>query len=133
MIPQHVDGPLTVLELARQDRAAVAMIRLMKPRPDQSVADFAKDQAQLAADNLDVARPEPKPVLLGGQAAYEIVYEGKRLLSERSGRCTIVYTKMRGQVLALVLIAATDADPAAAKELQELRESLKFVEAPPSK
>ncbi|MCX5677401.1 MAG: hypothetical protein NTX87_20655, partial [Planctomycetota bacterium] len=133
MIPQHVDGPLTVLELARQDHAAVAMIRLLKPRPGQSVADFAKDQAQLAADNLNVARPEPKPVLLGGRAAYEIVYEGKRLLSERSGRCTIVYTKMGGQVLALVLIAATDADPAAAKELQELRESLKFVEAPPSK
>ena len=133
MIPQHVDGPMTVLEMARQDHAAVAMIRLLKPRPDQSVADFAKDQAQLAADNLNVAKPEPKPVLLGGRAAYEIVYEGKRLLSERSGRCTIVYTKMGAQVLALVLIAATDADPSAAKELQALRESLKFTDTAPPK
>jgi hypothetical protein len=133
IIPQHVDGPLTVLELARQDHAAVAMIRILKPRPDQSVADFAKDQAQLAADNLNVARPEPKAVLLGGQTAYEIAYEGKNLLSQRSGRCTIIYTKMGAQVLALVLIASTDADPSAAKELQEIRESLKFAETTPSK
>jgi hypothetical protein len=133
MIPQHVDGPPAALELARQDHTAVAMIRILKPRPDQSLADFAKDQAQLAADNLNVAKPEPKPVLLGGRAAYEIAYEGKRMLSDRSGRCTTVYTKMGGQVLALVLIAATDAEPAAAKELQEIRESLKFAEAPPAK
>ena len=133
IIPQHVDGPLTVLELARQDHAAVALIRVLKPRPDQSLADFAKDQAQLAADNLNVAKPEPKAVLLGGRPAYEINYEGKRMLSERSGRCAAVYTKMGSQVLALVLIAATDADASAAKELLEIRESLKFAEAPPSK
>jgi hypothetical protein len=133
MIPQHVDGPLAVLELARQDHAAVAMIRILKPKADQSLADFAKDQAQLAADNLSVAKPEPKPVLLGGRAAYEIAYEGKRLLSERSGRCTTVYTKAGGQVLALVLISATDADPSAARELEEIRESLKFAEAAPPK
>jgi hypothetical protein len=133
IIPQHVDGPLAVLELARQDHAAVAMIRLLKPRPDQSLADFAKDQAQLAADNLNVAKPEPKAVLLDGRPAYEIAYEAKRVLSERSGRCTAVYTKMGGQVLALVLIAATDADPSAARELQEIRESLKFAEQPASK
>ena len=133
LVPQHVDGPLAVLELARQDHGAVAMIRLLKPKPDQSLADFAKDQAQLAADNLNAAKPEPKAVLLCGRPAYEIAYEAKRVLSDRSGRCTVVYTKMGGQVLALVLIAATDADPSAARELQEIRESLKFAEAAPPK
>ena len=133
IIPQHVDGPLAVLEMARLDHAAVAMIRFLKPKPGQSLADFAKDQAQLAADNLNVAKPEPKAVLLAGRPAYEIVYEAKRMLSEQSGRCTAVYTKMGGQVLALVLIAATDAEPAVAQELQEIRESLKLADPPPSK
>jgi hypothetical protein len=133
IIPQHVDGPTMVLELARQDHAAVALLRVLTPRPEQSLESFVKDQAQLVADNLGGDRPEPRPVNLGGRAAYEIDYEARKAISDRPGRCAAIYTRHGTRVMALVLIAAADADPSAAKELLEIRESLKFTEPDTSK
>ena len=133
IIPQHVDGPTMVLELARQDHAAVALLRVLTPRPEQSLESFVKDQAQLVADNLGGDKPDPRPVNLGGRAAYEIDYEARKAISDRPGRCAAIYTRHGTRVMALVLIAAADADPSAAKELLEIRESLKFTEPDTSK
>ncbi|MCX5674167.1 MAG: hypothetical protein NTX87_04095 [Planctomycetota bacterium] len=133
IIPQHVDGPAMVLELARQDHAAVALLRVLTPRPEQSFESFVKDQAQLVADNLGGDKPEPRPVNLGGRAGYEIDYEARKAISDRPGRCAAIYTRHGTRVMALVLIAATGADPSAARELQEIRESLKFIEPDASK
>jgi hypothetical protein len=133
VIPQHIDGPAMVLELARQDHAAVALLRVLTPRPEQSLERFVKDQAQLVADNLGGDRPEPRPVNLGGRAGYQIDYEARKAISDRPGRCAAIYTKHGTRVMALVLIAAADADPSAAQELQEIRESLKFAEPAESK
>lgn len=130
---QHVDGPPAVLELARQDHAAVAVIRLLTPRPEQSLEGFVKDQAQLVADNLGTGRPEPRPATLGGRAGYELAYEARGVLGQRAGRCAVIYTKHGDRVFCLALVAAADADPSAAQELQALREGLKFSEQPPSK
>lgn len=133
IIPQHVDGPAMALELARQDHAAVALLRVLTPRPQQSLESFVLDQAQLVADNLGGDKPEPRPVNLGGRAGYEIDYEARKAISDRPGRYAAIYIKHGARVMALVLIAATDADPSAAKELQEIRESLKFAEPDASK
>jgi len=133
IIPQHVDGPAMVLELARQDHAAVALLRVLTPRPEQSLESFVKDQAQLVADNLGGDKPDPRPVNLGGRAGYEIDYEARKAISDRPGRCAAIYTRHGSRVMALVLIAATGADPSAARELQEIRESLKFAEPDTSK
>jgi hypothetical protein len=39
---------------------------------------------------------------------------------------------LEGRVLSLALVAAADADPSAAKDLQQIRESLKFAAAAPA-
>jgi hypothetical protein len=132
-IPSHVDGPAAALELGRRDQAALVVVRMMTPKPGQSAAQFAAEQAQLAAENLDVPRPEPRAVRLGGRPAYEIDYEAKKVLSGRPARCALVYTEVGGRILCLALIAAADADASAVKELQEVRESLKFASSEPSK
>ena len=83
-------------------------------------------QAALAAENLDVPRPEAKVTTLAGSKAAEISYEGKKILSDRPARCTIIYTALEDRMLALVLIAEVGADASAAKDLETIRESLKI-------
>jgi hypothetical protein len=126
-IPNHIEGPTAALEMARQDQAAVVLVRILGPKPGQSLESFAADQAKLAALNLSVPPPEPKPAVLDGRRALEIAYEGKKILSDRPAHCTIVYTSFEGRVLALTLIAADGADESAAKDLQQIRDSLKFL------
>jgi len=125
-VPEHLEGPVTALELARDDQAAVAILRILKPKPGQSLEEFVADQAQQAADSLGVTRPQPTAVTLGDRPALQIVYEGKKILSGRPARCTAVYTQVDVRILALVLVAASDADAAAGQDLERLRESLKF-------
>jgi hypothetical protein len=59
-LPTHLDGPAAALELVREDQAAVAIVRVVTPKPGQSLEAFAAEQAQLAAENLGAAKPEPK-------------------------------------------------------------------------
>jgi len=126
-IPTHMDGPATALELVREDHAAVAVVRVFALRSDESLGSLVADQARQAVENLGVPRPEPKAATLGGRKALELAYEAPRALSGRPARCTAVYTMLDGRALALVLLAATDADAGAAEELRRLRESLKFA------
>jgi hypothetical protein len=125
-LPQHLDGPASAMELARLDQMAVAMVRVLTPKPGQTLESFAADQAALAAENLGVPRPEPQAVTLAGRKAIEISYEGKKILSDRPARCTIVYTAIEGRMVALVLIADASADASVAKDLDAIRESLKI-------
>jgi hypothetical protein len=125
-VPQHADGPAAALELARDDQAALVLIRVMTPRPGQPLEKFAAEQAKLAAENLDVPAPTPQPTTLDGRKAVEITYEGKKILSGRPARCTIVYTALENRMLAVALIVDGQADASAAKELQQIRESLKI-------
>jgi len=130
IVPNHLEGPAAVLEMARQDHAAVVIIRVAAPRPGQSLENFAADQAQQAADNLSVTKPEPKPTTLGGRPAVEISYEGAKVLSDRPAQCTLVYVSLDGRILSLALIAAADADTSAQKELGAIRESVRFSPPP---
>jgi hypothetical protein len=130
-MPNHVDGPAAVLELARQDYAAVVVVRIHRPRPGETLEKFVADQTMLASVNLEITRPTPQPTTLGGQAAIELSYEGK-ILSGQLARCTLVYVPVRGAILSVALISAAGADPSAARELAEIRESVK-VAAPPAR
>jgi hypothetical protein len=125
-MPAHVDGPVTVLEMAREDRAAVAVIRVLTPKPGQTLEALASEQAHAAADNLDVTRPEPRATTLAGQKAMEIVYAGPRVFGGGPGRCTAVYMPLDSRVLGLFLLLKADADESAVKDVQQIRESLKL-------
>ena len=131
-LPTHLDGPAAALELVREDQAAVAIVRVITPKPGQSLESFAAEQAQLATENLGAAKPEPKATTLGGRPAVEIVYEARKVLSGRPAACTGVYTELGGRILVLMLIAAGDADASAAKDLQKIRESLKLAAPAPA-
>jgi hypothetical protein len=126
IIPTHVDGPAAALELARQDHAAVVILRVLTPKPDQSFNELVREQAQLAAENLGVERPWPEDTKIGGQKAVQIAYEGRKILSGNPARCTNVYTQLEGRVLAIAFIVAADADPSAAKEADQIRASVKL-------
>jgi len=126
-VPGHVGGPMTALEIAREDQAAVALVRVFTPKKGETLAAFVAEQARAAAESLGVARPEPKPATLGGRKGLEISYEAKAILSGKPGRCTTVYAEQQGRVLALVLVVAAGADPAAAREVDEIRRSVKFL------
>lgn len=125
-IPSHVDGPVTVLEMAREDQAAVAIIRVMTPRPGLGLEAFAAEQAEAVAENLQAAKPEPKATTLGGQKAVEITYAGPKILAGTPARCTAVYTWLDTRVFALTLIASASADESARKDAEQIRESVKF-------
>ena len=132
-VPGHAGGPLSILEIVREDQAAVAMVRVLTPRPNEPLKVFVAEQAERAADNLGVTRPEPQATTLAGREALQISYEGSKILSGRPARCTTVYTPMGDRVLALVLVAASGADETAARELEEIRRSVKLAReaAPP--
>jgi hypothetical protein len=125
-VPLQHDGPATTMELVRDDLAAVAIVRLLPPRPGQAFKDFVSDQAQLASDNLTVRKPEIRPTKLGGRDGFEIVYEGK-LLSDQPARATGVYVPLDDRIFCLMLMARKDADADAAKELEAVRESVTFT------
>ena len=125
-MPAHVDGPVTVLEMARDDGAAVAVIRILTPKPGQTLEALAAEQARAAADNLDVTRPEPKATTLAGQKAMEIVYAGPKIFSGGPARCTAVYVPLDSRVLGLFLVLRADADESAVKDVRQIRESLKL-------
>jgi hypothetical protein len=131
-IPHHVDGPVTVLELARRDQAALALVRILTLKPGQTLETLVADQAQLAAENLSVPKPEPKSATLGGRQSLEIAYDGGKILSGRPARCRLVFTKLDGRVFCLTLISAAG-DATAEKELQQIRESVKLLRPEASK
>ncbi|MBE3069715.1 MAG: hypothetical protein IMZ66_05715, partial [Planctomycetes bacterium] len=106
-----------------------AMVRVLTPRPNEPLAAFVAEQADLAAGNLGVARPEPQGTTLADREALQIAYEGKTILSGGPARCTTIYTPLGDRVLALVLVAAAGADESAARELDEIRRSMKFPKA----
>jgi hypothetical protein len=126
ILAQHLSGSASVIEMGRQDQAALALVRVLSPRPGQTPEEFAADQAALAVENIGVTRPQPKATTLAGRKAAEITYEGKKILSDRSARCTIVYAPLGDRMLALFLIADAAADASVARELDAIRESLKI-------
>jgi hypothetical protein len=131
-VPTERDGPATALELVRDDLSAVAVVRVLSPRPGQSFKDFVADQADLASDNLTVNKPEIRPAKLDGREGLEVVYEGK-LLSEQPARCTGVYVPLGGRIFCLMLMARKDADAAVEKEFAAVRQSVKFAKPVASK
>ena len=126
-VPEHLGGLPTALEMAREDQAAVAVVRVLTPKEGQSLEALVSDQAEAAARNLGVGKPEPKAATFGGQRALEIAYEAKAMLSGKPARCTAVYAERQGRVLALVLVVASDADETAAREVEQIRHSVKFM------
>jgi len=127
-VPMQHDGPATAMELVRDDLSAVAIVRLLPPRPGQAFKDFVADQAELASDNLTVKKPEIRPTKLGGRDALEIVYEGK-LLSDQPARATGIYVPLEGRIFCLMLMARKDAGADAVKELEAVREGVTFGRA----
>ena len=132
-VPAHVDGPVTVLEMVREDHAAVAVIRVMTPKPGLGLEAFAAEQAHAVAENLDAARPEPKATTLGGQKALEITYAGPKILAGAPARCAAVYTWLDTRVFALTLITGASADESAGQDVGQIRESVKFFRPGTSK
>jgi len=128
-IPTHVGGPMTVLEMAREDGAAVAIIRVAKLAAGQTLETFVAQQATIAAQNLGVPQPAPAATTLGGQAAVEISYQGAKILSGEPARCTTIFAQLDSRVLSLALVVRADADPTAAKDVQQMRDSLKLEKA----
>jgi hypothetical protein len=126
-VPQHTGGLPTALEMARQDQAAVAVVRMLDRDPDRTLQDFVRRQAEAAAQRLGVPEPTPKPATLGGLPGYELVYEGDGLLSGRRAECTIVYVRRHRRVLALTLMVRAGADEAVRDEVQALRKSVQFL------
>jgi len=127
-IPRHLDGPATTLELAREDRAAVAVLRRLSAPKDQPLADFVAERARLAAENLKIPKPQAQPATLGGRQALELKYAGN-LLAGRPAECRAIYVPLGPQVLELVLIARAG-DDGAPKDLETIRASIHFVEPP---
>jgi hypothetical protein len=139
-IPRHLDGPATTLELAREDRAAVAVLRMLPAPQDQPLADFVAERARLAAEYLQIPKPQAQPATLGGRQALELKYAGN-LLAGRPAECRAIYVPLGSQVLELVLIAragdpgpnpngAGGASTPGPKDLETLRASIRFVEPP---
>ncbi|MFO8013989.1 MAG: hypothetical protein R6X20_11880 [Phycisphaerae bacterium] len=126
-VPEHTGGLPTALEAARQDQAAVAVVRMMGRDRDRTLETFVRRQAGEAARRLGVAKPEPQPAMLGGLPGYELVYEGDGLLSGRRAECTAVYVRRQGRVMALVLMVRADAGDAVRDEVTALRESVQFL------
>lgn len=129
-IPRHLDGPATTLELAREDRAAVAVLRMLSAPKDQPLADFVAERARLAAENLKIQKPQAQPATLGGRDALELRYAGN-LLAGRPAECRAIYMPLGSQVLELVLIArAGDPGAPGPKDLETIRASIRFIEPP---
>jgi hypothetical protein len=129
VVPMHLDGPMTVIEMAREDGAAVAIVRVARPRAGPTVEADAAQQADAAAEKLGVARPEPIATTLGGAKAVQIAYEGADILSGDRARCTTIFTQLDTRILSLVLVVRSDADPTAARDAESLRESVRLEKA----
>ncbi len=127
-VPEHTGGLPTALEVARQDQAAVAVVRMLNRDPDRTLETFVRLRAKAAARRLGVKEPAPKPATLGGLPGYQLVYEGDGLLSGRRAECTTVYVRRHRRVLALVLMVRAGADEAVRDEVRALRESVQFLD-----
>jgi len=126
-IANHIDGPITALELARDDQAAVAIFRVLTTRPEESLETFVAEQSRQASDSLGVAQPEVKATTLGGRLALEMTYEGEQILSGNAARCTTIYTQLGSRVLVVVLVVDAKANEGIRKEVEQVRESVSFV------
>jgi hypothetical protein len=131
-VPTSRDGPATALELVRKDLAAVAIVRVLAPRPGQDLAAFVAEQANRAADAPGVEEPKPQPAELGGRKALELRYAGD-LLGGQAAQCTAVYAELGSRIFSLTLMARADADKSVWKELDAVRKSVKFTKAEASK
>jgi hypothetical protein len=131
-VPTSRDGPATALELVRKDLAAVAIVRVLAPRPGQDLAAFVAEQANRAADAPGVEEPKPQPAELGGRKALELRYAGD-LLGGQAAQCTAVYAELGSRIFSLILMARADADKSVWKELDAVRKSVKFTKAEASK
>jgi len=128
VIPRHTGGAPTALEVARTDQSALAVIRFVDRDGDQTLKDYVVKQAALAAKRFGGTPSEPQGVMLGGLPGYQIAYEGNGMLSGRPAGCTAAYVRRRGRVMALMLFVVSDAGEAVAKEMAQLRESLRFLD-----
>jgi hypothetical protein len=128
-IPTHASGPMTVLDLAREDGAAVVLVRVATPPAGQTLAAYVTQQATSVAESQGVPKPEPAATTLGGEKAVQIVYTGPKMLSGEPARCTTVFMQLDSRIFTLVLVVRVDADLTAAKDVESLRESLKFAKA----
>jgi hypothetical protein len=126
-VAEHTGGLPTALEVARQDQAAVAVVRMMSRDADRTLQTFVRLQAREVARRLGVPEPEPQPAMLGGLPGYELVYKGDGLLSGRPAECTAVYVRRQGRVMALVLLVRADADDAVRDDVRALREGVQFL------
>ncbi|HET6442936.1 MAG TPA: hypothetical protein VM219_01725 [Phycisphaerae bacterium] len=125
--PRHLDGPATVLELAREDQAAVAVLRVLTPRDKESLADFVARRAGLVAEDLGIDAPEAASTTLAGRKGLELAYEGD-LLAGEPAQCRAIYTPIAKRIFVLVLVSKTRAEDAR-EDLERLRESVRFLEA----
>jgi len=126
-IPRHLDGPVTVLELARDDQSGVIIVRVFSPNREQPLTDFEADRAQQAAERFHIEPPQPQTTTLGGRHALELAYEGN-LLAGQPAECRAIYTPVDSQILALILIGQKGAEETR-KELDSLRQSVRFTES----
>jgi hypothetical protein len=126
-VAEHTGGLPTALEVARQDQAAAAVVRMMSRDADRTLKTFVRLQAREAARRLGVPEPEPQPATLGGLPGYELVYRGDGLLSGGPAECTAVYVRRQGRVMALVLLVRADADDAVRDDVRALREGVQFL------
>ncbi|MGB2937938.1 MAG: hypothetical protein WBD05_07045 [Phycisphaerae bacterium] len=123
--PRHLDGPATVLELAREDQAAVAVLRVLTPRDKESLADFVARRAGLVAEDLGIDAPEAASTTLAGRKGLELAYEGD-LLAGEPAQCRAIYTPIAKRIFVLVLVSKTGAEDAR-EDLERLRESVRFL------
>jgi len=128
VVPQHTGGQPTALDLARKDHSALAVIRFVDRSGAGTLKDYVASQAERAAKRFGGKPAEPKGVMLGGLPGYQIVYEGDGMLSGQRAQCTAVYVRRRGRVMAFTVMVASDAGAAVADEVDQLRESLAFLD-----
>jgi hypothetical protein len=126
-VPQHAGGPQTVLELAREDASAAALVRVITPTAGDELGDVAADQARAIGMALGTPSPALGPARLAGRDAVEFSYEGPSVLGGQAARCTAVYTSLDGRVLGLFLVLRRGADEAVARDLASIRESLRLT------
>ncbi len=124
-VPARLGGPATALELVRADGSAICVVRVMTPTGDDDLEEFVTDRAQGVGMGLAATDPKPQKDILGGRKALRLTYEGD-LLNDRPSRCDALYTMLRGQVFAMLLLSE-DETIEARRELDRIRRSLRFI------
>ncbi len=124
-IPEHLDGPATVLELARKDQAAVAVVRVLAPTAGDALADFARDRAEQVGLSIEASAPKVRDGTLAGRRAALVEWEGN-LLGGRPARARALYTELGDRVLGLILVARAG-DAGAVRDLDAILKSVKIT------